>query len=243
MIMENRYEDCPELHQVNALIENHYLEGDYGTCFRGCLELAKTGYSLAECQVGYFYLMGQGTPIDLEQALYWTRRAAEHGDPDAPNNLHPILQAMAGERFTFSDRFDCLGEGALTLRLREKNPGDGVQIPFYYYDILVENVPVGKISVRIGYNFHTDYNGHIGYEIDPEFRGHGYALSACRLVLEVARFHGMPSVHLTCGEDNLPSIRTIEDLGGELLWVLEVPRTYFGWYEGIKRQRVYRVVL
>lgn len=239
----NHYEDCPELHQVDELIENYYLKGDYETCFRGCLELAEGGYPLAECQVGYFYLMGQGTAVDLDKALYWTKRAAEHGDPDAPNNLHPILQAMAGEQFIFSGCFDRLGEGALTLRLREKNPGNEVQLPFYYYDILVENVPVGKISIRIGYNFHTDYNGHIGYEVDPEFQGRGYARRACELVLEVARFHGMPSVLLTCAEDNIASYRTIERLGARLLCITDVPKEYFAWYEGIPKHRVYQLDL
>lgn len=239
----NQYKDCPELHRVDVLIEDYYCKGDYETCFRGCLELAERGYSLAECQVGYFYWMGQGVAADLEKALYWTRRAAEHGDPDAPGNLDCIAQAIAGERFTFSDRFDSVGDGPMTLRLREKDPGDRIQIPFYYYDICVRNVPVGRISIRIGYNFHTDYNGHMGYEIDPEFQGHGYAGQACRLVLEVARFHGMPSVFITCEEDNAPSIRTIEKLGGELLDTVDVPKEYFGWYEGIKPHRIYRVGL
>lgn len=241
--MGHDYVDCPELHAVNELIERYYRRGDYAACFKGCRKLALKGYSLAECQVGYFYLRGQGTPIDLKKALYWTKRAARHGDPDAPENLQVIAQAMAGEHFTFTDRFDRLGEGELTLRIREKNPGDEVQIPFYFYDIYVGETPVGKISVRIGNNIHTDYNGHIGYEVDPPYRGHGYAAAACRLVLAVARYYGLPSVYVTCDESNAPSFRTIEKLGGVLLWTVEAPKSYFGWYEGMEPQRVYRINL
>ena len=41
----DHYEECPELHRVDELIEDYYLKGDYETCFRGCLELAEKGYS------------------------------------------------------------------------------------------------------------------------------------------------------------------------------------------------------
>ena len=152
-------------------------------------------------------------------------------------------RAKAGEGFAFSDRFDTLSRGNMTLKLREKKERGRVQLPYYYYDILVDGVPAGKISIRIGDNFHTYYNGHIGYEVDPEFQGHGYARQACELVLDVARFHAMPSVLLTCAEDNIPSYRTIEKLGGRLLEICEVPREYFAWYEGIPRHRIYQLDL
>lgn len=145
--------------------------------------------------------------------------------------------------FQFNSRFDCLGGGGLTLRIREKAEGDGVLRPFYYYDILADGTPVGKISIRIGDNFHAYYNGHIGYEVDPEFQGHGYARRACELVLDVARFHGIKRLYLTCGEDNAPSCRTIERLGGRLLEICEAPREYFAWYEGMPRQRSYQLDL
>lgn len=145
--------------------------------------------------------------------------------------------------FQFNSRFDCLGGGGLTLRIREKAEGDGVLLPFYYYDILADGTPVGKISIRIGDNFHAYYNGHIGYEVDPEFQGHGYARRACELVLDVARFHGIKRLYLTCGEDNGPSCRTIERLGGRLLEICEAPREYFAWYEGMPRQRIYQLDL
>lgn len=145
--------------------------------------------------------------------------------------------------FAFLDCFDEMNSGDMTLRILEKKEGGRVQLPYYYYEILVDNLPVGKISIRIGDNFHTCYNGHIGYEIDPEFQGHGYARRACELVLEVARFHGMSRLYITCAEDNAPSYRTIEKLGGSLLEICEVPREYFAWYEGIPRHRIYQLDL
>ena len=145
--------------------------------------------------------------------------------------------------FPFSSRFDQLGGGDFTLRIREKAEAGRVQLPYYYYDIVADGIPVGKISVRIGDNYHTYYNGHIGYEVDEGARGHGYARRACALVLDVARFHGMKRPYLTCAEDNAASYRTIEKLGGRLLEICEMPRDYFAWYEGIPRHRIYQLDL
>lgn len=145
--------------------------------------------------------------------------------------------------FAFQARFNRIEGGDIVLQIREKAEGGGPLLPFYYYDILAEGIPVGKISIRIGDNFHAYYNGHVGYEIDPEFQGHGYARRACELVLDVARAHGMTRLYLTCAEDNDPSRRTIEKLGGRLLEICEAPRAYFAWYEGMPRQRIYQLDL
>ena len=145
--------------------------------------------------------------------------------------------------FPFQDRFNRIGGGDIALRIRERAEAGRVQLPFYYYDILADGSPVGKISIRIGDNFHTYYNGHIGYEVDEGARGHGYARRACELVLDVARFHGMTRLYITCAEDNAPSWHTIERLGGRLLEICEVPREYFAWYEGIPRHRIYQLDL
>lgn len=37
--------------------------------------------------MGFSYLEGIGTEKDLEKALYWTTRSAEHGDRDGECNL------------------------------------------------------------------------------------------------------------------------------------------------------------
>ena len=145
--------------------------------------------------------------------------------------------------FPFDPRFDTLSDGKLTLRIIEKREGGGAELPFYYYDICVDGVAVGKISIRVGGNFHTYYNGNIGYEVDEPHRGHGYAQAACRMVLPVARYHGMAALYLTCAEGNIASRRTIEHLGAEFLETCPVPREYFAWREGMERQRIYRLAI
>ena len=145
--------------------------------------------------------------------------------------------------FIFTDRFDRLSDGAVSLEVTEKVPAGGDGLPFYYYDIRAGGAAVGKISIRIGGNFHTYYNGNIGYEVFEPYRGCGYARRACGLVLDVARFHGMNGLYLTCAESNIASCRTIERLGGELVEICTVPREYFAWREGMERRRVYRLAL
>ena len=145
--------------------------------------------------------------------------------------------------FSFTDRFDRLTSGPMTLQITEKVPAGPDGLPFYFYDILTGGQPVGKISIRVGGNFHTYYNGNIGYEVDGPHRGHGYARAACRLVLPVARYHGMTSLYLTCAEGNIASRRTIEHLGAEFLETCPVPREYFAWREGMERQRIYRLAI
>lgn len=90
------YKACPELDRCNQLIDQYWYSGQYDKCFAGHLELAQRGYPLAECQVGYFYLKGLGVPRDLQQAVYWTRRAAIHGDWDGQYNLGSFYEEGIG---------------------------------------------------------------------------------------------------------------------------------------------------
>ena len=57
--------------------------------------------------------------------------------------------------FSFTDHFDRISSGPMTLQIIEKISAGADGLPFYYYDILVDGAPVGKISLRIGVNFHT----------------------------------------------------------------------------------------
>lgn len=84
---DSYYKPCEELDICNDLIARYFENGDYEPCFKGHLALAEKGYPLAECQVGYFYHEGLGVAPDPEKALFWTQRAAEHGDRDGQCNL------------------------------------------------------------------------------------------------------------------------------------------------------------
>ena len=84
---ESYYKPCRELAICDELIETYFNTAQYEKCFEGHLTLAEQGYPLAECQVGYFYYEGLGVEKDLEKAVWWTRRAADHGDRDGQCNL------------------------------------------------------------------------------------------------------------------------------------------------------------
>ena len=81
------YKPCRELDICNELIEKYFNTQQYEKCFEGHLVLAEQGYPLAECQIGYFYYDGLGVEKDLDKAVWWTRRAADHGDRDGQCNL------------------------------------------------------------------------------------------------------------------------------------------------------------
>lgn len=141
----------------------------------------------------------------------------------------------------FSNQFDVLEDERIILIIREKNQGDAEELPYYYYDICLKPLltPIGKISIRIGYNKHAHYNGHIGYEIDPTYRGHHYSLSACRLVLNVAKYHGMDKIYITCKESNLASQKIIARLGAQYIETVTPPPDYLFYYDGIPPFKIY----
>ena len=90
----------------------------------------------------------------------------------------------------------------------------------------------GEVAMRTPVSYtHLDvykrqslfYLGHIGYHVDPPFRGHGAALRACRLCVSVLAELGMRTFVITTDEDNLPSILTCERLGCTLECSVDVP--------------------
>lgn len=145
--------------------------------------------------------------------------------------------------FKFLHNFDTISDGEITLNISRKYQGDDELLPFYYYDVCIGNIAIGKISVRIGSNYHSYYNGNIGYEIDKEYRGSNYAYKACKLVLQVAKSHGMNELILTCDESNIASYKTIEKLKAELIEIAKPPKDYFAYREDMEKQRIYRLPL
>lgn len=91
------------------------------------------------------------------------------------------------------------------------------------FDIVMEEHTAGEIALRIGDDEALFYLGHIGYHVDPPYRGNHAALRACRLCLPVLAELGMRSFVVTTDEDNYPSILTCERLGCALESTVDVP--------------------
>ena len=98
----------------------------------------------------------------------------------------------------------------------------------YTFDIFARRSlrRAGYVSLRLGESPALYYLGHIGYRVEPPFRGHGYAARACGLLAPLMRQLGLRSVCITADPDNAPSRRTCENLGCELESIVDVPSAY-----------------
>lgn len=141
----------------------------------------------------------------------------------------------------FYNKFDTLSDDYVILKITQHYRGNKTNLPFYYYDIFEKTTGefAGKISIRIGNNKDSYYNGHIGYEINKLKRGHNYSYYACRLVLPVAKSYGMEKIYLTCASSNEPSRKIIEKLGSELVEICEIPKDCFFYHNGIEDYCIY----
>jgi predicted acetyltransferase len=81
----------------------------------------------------------------------------------------------------------------------------------------------GEISLRVGDSPEQFYLGHVGYHVDPPFRGHGYAARACRLCAPMLAALGMRTAVITTDPGNLPSVKTCQRLGCVLECTVPVP--------------------
>lgn len=82
----------------------------------------------------------------------------------------------------------------------------------------------GGLWLRIGNSFDLEtYLGHIGYNVFIPARGNHYAERSCRLLLGLARAHGIQRLWITCNPDNWASRRTCERLGCRLAQIVALP--------------------
>jgi len=87
------------------------------------------------------------------------------------------------------------------------------------------------------------YEGHLAYGVLPEFRGHHYAARACRLLLPLARSHGMTELWVTCNPDNWASRRTCELAGAVLVDTVDLPEDIDMYQEEERQKCRYRLGL
>lgn len=137
-----------------------------------------------------------------------------------------------------------LVDDELELVLVETTPGDPIidRLPYYTFDMRVGEKKAGYIKLRVGYTHGiVTYGGHIGYAVEPEFRGRHYAERASRLMLPLARAHGMDTIWITCDPDNAASRRTIERLGATLIEIASAPEDSVYYRAGVREKCRFRL--
>jgi tagatose 1,6-diphosphate aldolase len=139
-----------------------------------------------------------------------------------------------------------LVDGELELHLAERTLADPIRnrVAQYRWDIRVAGTLVGNISLRLGHTEYIEkYAGHVGYGIDPEYRGHHYAARAAKLLFPIAASHGFRVVWITCNPENVASRRTCELAGGQLIDIVDLPPETDMYKEGERQKCRYRFVL
>lgn len=80
---------------------------------------------------------------------------------------------------------------------------------------------IGRFTIRFGESDDINYLGNIGYNIKKRYRGKGYALKACNLILDLLKQYKIDKVIITTDVDNTPSNKICEKLGGVLTETLD----------------------
>ena len=148
---------------------------------------------------------------DEEQEFLRAHRATT---PDVPNFLHYYEEGLPLTRY-----LQVLAEHARGENLPPNH------VPSTFLFAFDGSRIVGRVSIRHELNeFLLRIGGHIGYAVVPEFRRQGHATAMLRRSLQIAHETlGIDRVLVTCDDDNVGSIRTIEKNGGVLENVVSGP--------------------
>jgi predicted acetyltransferase len=154
--------------------------------------------------------------MESDLTLRWPRedeeeeflRAHHATSPETPSFLHYYEEGMPFRRY-----LEVLAE-----RERGINLPSPQHVPSTFLLAFVGARIVGRASIRHFLNEFLEHTGgHIGYVVVPEFRRRGYATRILHRALEIARDRcGTNRILVTCDDDNVGSIRTIEKNGGIL---------------------------
>lgn len=90
-------------------------------------------------------------------------------------------------------------------------------VPSTMFYGFVNDVIVGRLHVRHSLNnYLLNHGGNIGYAVAEKYRGKGYASEMMRQVLPFCKHIGLSKLLLTCDDNNVPSYKIIEKMGGVL---------------------------
>ena len=123
-------------------------------------------------------------------------------------------------------------------KINLEQPNSGYS-QFYRFDINADGNWVGGIHVLIGYSIRIHYCGHIGYEINEQYRNRGYVTKACLALIPFLRKCGFKQVLITNDENNIASRRVCEKIGAELIEIVDTPKWTGMYKDGQRRTCIY----
>ena len=141
-------------------------------------------------------------------------RAHHATTPEVPYFLHHYEEGMPFARY-----IEVIAEQARGVNLAPDH------VPSTFLFAFKGPRIIGRVAIRHALNRVLErIGGHIGYVVVPEFRRQGYATAMLRQAIELAnRSLGITRVLVTCDDDNVGSIKTIESNGGVLAEVVTGP--------------------
>ena len=92
---------------------------------------------------------------------------------------------------------------------------------------------VGQCDLRTKHNESMFYYGNIGYRVYPKYRGHSYALKACKLLLNLARTLKVEYLILTVSPENVASVWVKNEWSRFLKMRSDSKRTIIPAYKGM----------
>lgn len=119
-----------------------------------------------------------------------------------------------------------LRDGELRLELEGFGMHPVHHVPTYHFRMVHNGTAeeMGQIRMRIGSSRHVEmYAGHIGYAVEPAFRGHHYAARSVRLLMPLAAANRIDPLWITCDPENTASRRTLELAGAKFVEIVDVP--------------------
>jgi len=134
-----------------------------------------------------------------------------------------------------------LSDGEIFLVCTGKTPANPEKkwVPGYIFAICKGGEKIGELSLRIGYTNGLYYGGQIGYGINEAHRGNSYAARACKLIIPIAKAHGMVKLLITNNHTNAASKRVCEKLGAKLIRLVRLPEWSDLYKEGQRYENIY----
>ena len=116
-------------------------------------------------------------------------------------------------------------------------------VPGFVFDIVVDEMKrvVGRIEYRYEEGRELLYYGNVGYVIYLPYRGNGFAAKACSVMAKIIQDYDpkVKSMIITCNPDNLPSKRTIENLGAKFIRRIAIDKDHELYDQGDFEKDVY----